>query len=1742
MKKNELMETVQSNKKDKEKGIVLIFIASLLAFAAAVYGAFRFGEKRGAQQAALCDAEKTEKARRKSEAKRARSASGRRKAARRRKTAEAQHEKAAAEQSTPAPAVHRPTASRPVYVVRPLHEKKRESRGKRFKRHMCSAAAVILVISMAGSSAMQYVEPSTVLAKESFSGIGKIVKEHDDGDPYVILDIVPGMAVYGDSYPFSMGTMGYLVNGQAPITKDIAAVFRSNVKFYSYAERENFVKNVTSGSELEVTYEERYLGVDFDADRIPSGWTQLFGETSVMELSDEEDEGAVGSSDDDEENDIEGETKRSLQQYAAGQYVTGRFYGIPEEVSPGKGNYIPVGDRISLYSGNNNVGDHFERVYDEIANEFGAFHVSFVPKEKVENSEDLVGGYTIDYDKITSLAAAPESSYVYVRSADENGNEVYDLLEGGVTVAELVRRGADGSAGSVGSDSAGESNDGEKGEGEGDDENTPPEGEGEGEGENIPPEGEGEGDGEDEDNPPEGEGDGNDNVPPVVEEGEGDGEDNVPLVVEAGVGEAEAAVRFGDIDLLGAVTFSDGWTLLAEGDDSDADGEAGVTETKTRHEILQDVLGTEYDDNYKVLVFSYDPSPSSDEQLYWFKGVSDNVVSDGEPYPYDSYDRIYSTSTLDLELDTPIMPIDNLESSETPAFSFIYAPGKGTYNLKRANKDADGAVLIEVQGAPVFFRVTAGNDWLKQYVFSTLADGDNENSAFEIEVRTVTAGEVTYDDVREADLVFLESGFSNPVLNISAADMTVYRIKEEDGVFQGDIKEDVLSRILKGAVEDLMPVIVDYDIVGTGDEDYKGSNYWYLAKAFLKEDLEGFYLEIDDDGNLLENLKMGVGENDDFPEKKDNSYHYVNHNIYVVNGTPLVSGDFHEKMSEAGFKDVITAIKAENTALPEDDRIEQYVSKARAVQYIINFSVGIIGDFDDLRVLEIQPSANIKSDLRREDGNKRLTWQTDDVKTAKQILHNNEAFDVFTDTKSVVEFNGEWDDINGMYDFIFIGLDGQRLNRNDGETRYNSSELNGKVYHGGDSSDKGDYDANDLTTQKMEELLDYMKAGYPVLVEDNCFDKLSAQKAENEGDINTNYIASDTNMFRFLKYAVEEDQYEDCIFTVSDVKNSTMFMTKVCLEKPRISLAKVDDDGQITSESTSGVQSLALDENNEYHGQIGYRITNSHDEDENYERDVTVSVYVDYNYDGYFADAEKVDEYINENNVLDVRIEGMGHGILPWKLEVSDVSNAFRRDSVQGYFLLSGNSRNEIKVLQITEKKNDSAYDLQLMFRQNSDTSVLGYYMKTLETALSADMQVESVNASQLGEKLAENSEYLEQWDVVVLTLDGAAGSSDIATAISEYASEGRSLLVCGQDPGDERAGLTASLLGQTDRRTFVNLGSGNTSTYQRYADLDGGMFEAKNGLWAEEVNNGIISMYPFPVSNNTVNFGSNTNLKAAPYLLEFEDNIKTEAENDAFVTVWYTLGGGSNTAYGISPKDARNNYYCYSRGNVVYLAQSEYRYTYDSENGLVSDDNDGAGESKFFVNALMAAYSAGLHNAHINIVSGFSPDAADIQTISVPYDEQWLNLDADSDTPTFGILDKTVDVYFRFSDNNFAKEKTTLIGFYYEDENGERELTVDGKKTRGTSFPTDIWTVTDNRLVQVVLGDELQLQPGKIYRIKAPVIPLQNKTSLADREEANKADIYIVLETTIVRAGKEYKIISVDSVSLNRAQLFMLE
>ena len=117
------------------------------------------------------------------------------------------------------------------------------------------------------------------------------------------------------------------------------------------------------------------------------------------------------------------------------------------------------------------------------------------------------------------------------------------------------------------------------------------------------------------------------------------------------------------------------------------------------------------------------------------------------------------------------------------------------------------------------------------------------------------------------------------------------------------------------------------------------------------------------------------------------------------------------------------------------------------------------------------------------------------------------------------------------------------------------------------------------------------------------------------------------------------------------------------------------------------------------------------------------------------------------------------------------------------------------------------------------------------------------------------------------------------------------------------------------------------------------------------KVNEGAITQYPYYVSDTI----STALTHSQYYQLALEEDSDKDGTND--VVVWYCLahtsGDGTNETYSKyyseSPNDVRNNYYFYSKGNVIYTGVGHRGNGQDGEN--ITND-----ERQLFANAVIAA------------------------------------------------------------------------------------------------------------------------------------------------------------------------------------------
>jgi hypothetical protein len=120
----------------------------------------------------------------------------------------------------------------------------------------------------------------------------------------------------------------------------------------------------------------------------------------------------------------------------------------------------------------------------------------------------------------------------------------------------------------------------------------------------------------------------------------------------------------------------------------------------------------------------------------------------------------------------------------------------------------------------------------------------------------------------------------------------------------------------------------------------------------------------------------------------------------------------------------------------------------------------------------------------------------------------------------------------------------------------------------------------------------------------------------------------------------------------------------------------------------------------------------------------------------------------------------------------------------------------------------------------------------------------------------------------------------------------------------------------------------------------------------AVRINEGQITEYPYKIDEELT--------IASTHGQWYELNMEDED-----LTVWYTLAANTNGAstkgtsltYAVSPKDAANNYYIYSKGNIFYSGVGHSTVTSDME-------------AKLFVNTMVAAYRASYEPPEVEVLN----------------------------------------------------------------------------------------------------------------------------------------------------------------------------
>lgn len=305
----------------------------------------------------------------------------------------------------------------------------------------------------------------------------------------------------------------------------------------------------------------------------------------------------------------------------------------------------------------------------------------------------------------------------------------------------------------------------------------------------------------------------------------------------------------------------------------------------------------------------------------------------------------------------------------------------------------------------------------------------------------------------------------------------------------------------------------------------------------------------------------------------------------------------------------------------------------------------------------------------------------------------------------------------------------------------------------------------------------------------------------------------------------------------------------------------------------------------------------------------------------------------------------------------------------------------------------------------------------------------------------------------------------------------------------------------------------------------------------ALKVNDGAITQYPFVVGDSITIAG--THGQYYQLALEQDRDINGNSDNCNDIVVWYCLTDGF---YSNSPKDVRNNYYFYSKGNVIYTGAGHSR---------VKDED----EIELFINAIVAAANVTAVQPEIHFIKELNPAAEREEMRYYMTDQQnWLNGDGN-------VLEKDMDFYFGVKDYNMVssglsmedqKQKRMSVEIFIEDpENGStllpeknETLPPDLENKKLTSLNKEIKELTPygNEAEKILLSED-----GKFYlknnnAFQFTIYEIERYLRNPDVSYRPSCKIFVKVKSTVVLYGKEVSNYSWASLDLKQRQLFDLD
>ena len=688
--------------------------------------------------------------------------------------------------------------------------------------------------------------------------------------------------------------------------------------------------------------------------------------------------------------------------------------------------------------------------------------------------------------------------------------------------------------------------------------------------------------------------------------------------------------------------------------------------------------------------------------------------------------------------------------------------------------------------------------------------GDRDIDQLKIEVTTLTVEELAklvnpeeqayYGvDLDNVDLIYLSGRGSYAAESVNMTSAATALTKMIFGIKDTTGERNDADRV---------PVVMDYGFYSQNktlaEEPNNNQNNKILTQMALT------ILKVSDDNIAKEVASQGDaywnGQTATSLSLDDSVKEALYDNVYLNDdsATPYVASDFLTDCKGTAakvvtFGAVLKEIQYENFLAEKNGitstKLEEKITKASITRYILNWYMHRVTVKSEITVLDLEPCYDFDANLD---------------KTIKQFMGMGDTYTGKINIRKMAsaEFIGKIEDLNEQYDMIYLGAKTGTMNTDEnGRTKYNDTTMDGLIYsHVGDyydysgesyndqhrlqdaslnhkindnSEDKNNKattyrgPGNDMNSTKCKELLQYVQAGYPVVIADaflndakdaattKTMDKNSyfyqfVQEIVSARDAtNGEYLYWQKNVFaesQLLEASsdLEERQRRFCNY-LNLSKLSVDWVTNISGERPypeELSYGNdKDDPNQTYLSAIDGKYQLqyifTLD------NRVASPVTASYD----------CKLFVDKNSDGRFLGSDSIGNHSSNseeltginvyirngdawNKVEPINNNGSAHyelrtgniykvmrqlpddyvGVIPWKIVFYDNADPLVRTARSGYTAVQvQGERKKIRILQL---KSDNG--------NNWDLKYDGTFQSYISNLKDWDVQVDSVSVIEL--------------------------------------------------------------------------------------------------------------------------------------------------------------------------------------------------------------------------------------------------------------------------------------------------------------------------------------------------------------------------------------------------------------------------